>query len=102
MQVKALKVFCDVVEQRSFSEAAADNGVSQSAASQMVSHVEEEMEPSLSTDRNGQSLCFRLASFFTAVVEVSWTNSRPYAVNCTSTRIRNRAKLRWRPFIRLD
>ncbi len=43
MQVKALKVFCDVVEQRSFSEAAADNGVSQSAASQMVSHVEEEM-----------------------------------------------------------
>ena len=25
MQVKALKVFCDVVEQRSFSEAAADN-----------------------------------------------------------------------------
>lgn len=43
MQLKALKVFCDVVEQRSFSEAAADNGVSQSAASQMVSHVEEEM-----------------------------------------------------------
>lgn len=43
MQVKALKVFCDVVEQRSFSEAAADNGVSQSAASQMVSHVEEQL-----------------------------------------------------------
>ena len=43
MQVKALKVFCDVVEQRSFSEAASDNGVSQSAASQMVSHVEEQM-----------------------------------------------------------
>ncbi len=43
MQVKALKVFCDVVEQRSFSEAAAENGVSQSAASQMVSHVEDEM-----------------------------------------------------------
>lgn len=43
MQLKALKVFCDVVEQRSFSEAAAENGVSQSAASQMVSHVEEEM-----------------------------------------------------------
>ena len=43
MQVKALKVFCDVVEQRSFSEAAAENGVSQSATSQMVSHVEDEM-----------------------------------------------------------
>ena len=43
MQLKALKVFCDVVEQRSFSEAATENGVSQSAASQMVSHVEEEM-----------------------------------------------------------
>lgn len=43
MQIKALRVFCDIVEQRSFSEAAADNGVSQSAASQMVSHVEEEM-----------------------------------------------------------
>ncbi len=43
MHVKALKVYCDVVEQRSFSEAAADNGVSQSAASQMVSHVEEQL-----------------------------------------------------------
>ncbi len=43
MHIKALKVFCDVVEQRSFSDAAADNGVSQSAASQMVSHVEEQL-----------------------------------------------------------
>jgi len=43
VQLKALKVFCDIVEQRSFSEAAAENGVSQSAASQMVSHVEEQV-----------------------------------------------------------
>ena len=40
MQIKALKVFCDVVEQGSFSKAGTINGVSQSAASQLVNHVE--------------------------------------------------------------
>ena len=43
MQIKSLKVFCDVVERRSFSRAADDNGISQSGASQMVHHLEEQL-----------------------------------------------------------
>ena len=41
MHLKLLKVFCDVVSQRSFSRAADDNGISQSGASQMVNQLEE-------------------------------------------------------------
>ena len=41
MQLKSLKVFCDVVGRRSFSRAANENGISQSAASQIVHHLEE-------------------------------------------------------------
>ncbi len=40
MHVKSLKVFCDVVGRRSFSRAAAENGISQSGASQMVQQLE--------------------------------------------------------------
>ncbi len=43
MQVKSLKVFCDVVGRRSFSRGAAENGMSQSGASQMVHHLEEHL-----------------------------------------------------------
>ena len=43
MQLKTLKVFCDVVSRRSFSRGADDNGISQSGASQMVNHLEEEL-----------------------------------------------------------
>lgn len=43
MQLKTLKVFCDIVSRRSFSRAADDNGISQSGASQMVNHLEEEL-----------------------------------------------------------
>ncbi|HID76061.1 MAG TPA: LysR family transcriptional regulator [Planctomycetaceae bacterium] len=43
MQIKALKIFCDVVCRRSFSRAAEDNGVTQSAASQAVQHLEERL-----------------------------------------------------------
>lgn len=43
MQLKALKVFCDVVQQRSFSRAADDNGISQSGASQLVQQLEEHL-----------------------------------------------------------
>ena len=43
MQLKTLKVFCDVVSRRSFSRAADDNNISQSGASQMVNHLEEEL-----------------------------------------------------------
>ncbi len=41
MQLKALKIFCDVVRQRSFSRAADENDISQSGASQVVHQLEE-------------------------------------------------------------
>src|SRR3954447_19637407 len=47
MQFESLKLFCDVVRYRSFSQAAAANSVSQSAASQIVSKLEERMEVQL-------------------------------------------------------
>ncbi len=40
MQIRALKVFCDVVTRRSFSKAADDNGITQSAASQTIHQIE--------------------------------------------------------------
>lgn len=43
MQFKALKVFCDVVQQKSFSKAADDNNISQSGASQLVQQLEEHL-----------------------------------------------------------
>ncbi len=41
MQLKSLKVFCDVVARHSFSRAASDNGMTQSGASQIVHHLEQ-------------------------------------------------------------
>ena len=41
VQLKSLKIFCDVVRQRSFSRAADDNDISQSGASQVVHQLEE-------------------------------------------------------------
>ena len=43
MHLKSLKVFCDVVGRRSFSRAANENGISQSGASQMVNHLEQDL-----------------------------------------------------------
>ncbi len=43
MHVKSLKIFCDVVSRRSFSQAAVENGISQSAASQTVHQLEESL-----------------------------------------------------------
>jgi DNA-binding transcriptional LysR family regulator len=40
MHLKSLRVFCDVVGRRSFSRAAAENGITQSGASQIVHHLE--------------------------------------------------------------
>ncbi len=40
VNLKSLKVFCDIVARRSFSRAAEDNGISQSGASQVVSQLE--------------------------------------------------------------
>ena len=47
MQLRSLKVFCDVVARRSFSRAADENGISQSAASQVVYQLEDRMSVKL-------------------------------------------------------
>ncbi|MDE0840120.1 MAG: LysR family transcriptional regulator, partial [Kiritimatiellae bacterium] len=43
MQIESLKVYCDVVRHRSFSQAAQLNGITQSAVSQIVSHIEKRL-----------------------------------------------------------
>lgn len=43
MHLKSLKVFCDIVGRKSFSRAAAANGISQSAASQVMQQLEERL-----------------------------------------------------------
>ncbi len=43
MHFKTLKIFCDVVRQQSFSRAARENGMSQSAASQLILQLEERL-----------------------------------------------------------
>lgn len=43
MRFRSLKVFCDVVDRRSFSEAAEDNGIGQPAASQIVNELEQRL-----------------------------------------------------------
>lgn len=40
MQTRSLKIYCDVVDRRSFSRAADDNHISQSSASQVVQAIE--------------------------------------------------------------
>jgi DNA-binding transcriptional LysR family regulator len=40
VNLKSLNIFCDIVSRRSFSKAAADHGVSQSSASQVVGQLE--------------------------------------------------------------
>ncbi len=43
MNLQALEVFCEVVRRQSFSRGAAAIGISQSAASQLVAHLEDEL-----------------------------------------------------------
>jgi DNA-binding transcriptional LysR family regulator len=43
LSFESLKIFCDVARFRSFSKAAAANGVTQSAASQVVHHLEQRL-----------------------------------------------------------
>jgi DNA-binding transcriptional LysR family regulator len=47
MQIEALRVFCDVVRHHSFSQAASANGISQSAASQVVQQLEDRLDVQL-------------------------------------------------------
>jgi DNA-binding transcriptional LysR family regulator len=55
MQVEALKVFCDVARHRSFSQAAQANGKTQSAVSQVILHLEKELQVQL-IDRSTRPL----------------------------------------------
>jgi DNA-binding transcriptional LysR family regulator len=78
--LKALKVFCDVVSHRSFSDAAAENDISQPGASQMVSQLEDQLGVKL-IDRSKRPLvptpegevfydgCRKLVQRFTALEE---------------------------------
>jgi len=43
MQLETLKIFCDVARWASFSRGAAENGISQSSASQAIHHLEERL-----------------------------------------------------------
>lgn len=43
MHIKSLKIYCDIVERRSFSRAADDNRISQSNASQVVHQLEDRL-----------------------------------------------------------
>ncbi len=55
MQFESLKVFCDIARHRSFSQAAVDNGVTQSAVSQTVSLLEKRLGAQL-IDRSTRPL----------------------------------------------
>lgn len=55
MHLASLKVFCDVVRHRSFSQAAQANDITQSAASQIVSQLERRMDVQL-IDRSTRPL----------------------------------------------
>ena len=54
MQIETLKVFCDLVESRSFSQAAVRNFITQSAVSQQVKNLESRYETQL-LRRDGRS-----------------------------------------------
>src|SRR5688500_17551378 len=43
MHLKSIKIFCDIVQQQSFSRAADDNDISQSGASQLVHQLEKRL-----------------------------------------------------------
>lgn len=55
MQIAALKIFCDVVRHRSFSQAAQVRGYTQSAVSQIISQLEKRMQVQL-VDRSTRPL----------------------------------------------
>jgi LysR family transcriptional regulator, transcriptional activator of the cysJI operon len=55
MQIETLKVFCDLVESRSFSRAAVRNYITQSAVSQQIKNLESRFETQL-LRRDGRSV----------------------------------------------
>lgn len=71
VQIKTLDLFCRVADARSFSEAARTAGLTQSAVSQSISHLEEIVETQL-IDRSKRPLQLTLAgeTYLTGVREV--------------------------------
>ncbi len=55
MQIETLKVFCDLVESRSFSRAAVRNFITQSAVSQQIKNLESRFDTRL-LHRNGKTI----------------------------------------------
>src|SRR5476649_2453115 len=55
MQLESLKIFCDVARHRSFSQAAQQSDITQSAVSQIVSQLEKRMKVQL-IDRSTRPL----------------------------------------------
>jgi DNA-binding transcriptional LysR family regulator len=55
MQLESLKIFCDVARHRSFSQAAQQSGITQSAVSQIVSQLEKRVQVQL-IDRSTRPL----------------------------------------------
>jgi DNA-binding transcriptional LysR family regulator len=55
MQIETLKVFCDLVESRSFSQAAIRNFITQSAVSQQIKNLEVKFDTPL-LDRGGRTV----------------------------------------------
>ena len=60
MQLRSLEIFCDVAKLRSFSKAADARGVTQSAASQAIQHLEESLGIQL-IDRSTRPLSLTVA-----------------------------------------
>lgn len=60
VQLRALRVFCDIATQRSFSRAAVAHGITQSAASQIVHQLEESLSVQL-IDRSKRPLILTAA-----------------------------------------
>src|SRR5687768_14749045 len=47
MNIEALRIYCEVARQRSFSRAATDLRITQSAVSQAIQHLEKELDQQL-------------------------------------------------------
>ncbi|MEM4167520.1 MAG: LysR family transcriptional regulator [Candidatus Caldarchaeum sp.] len=60
MRIETLKLFCDVARRRSFSKAAEVNGISQSAVSQIIARLEQQLRVQL-IDRASRPLKLRPA-----------------------------------------
>ncbi|MCC9603202.1 LysR family transcriptional regulator [Stieleria sp. JC731] len=71
MQLRTLEIFCEIARRRSFSKAAETYGVSQSAVSQAVHHLEQQMGVQL-IDRSTRPLSLTNAGdvFHTGLVDI--------------------------------